>query len=147
MKIFGNAFIRRDYATITKLETFLSKELKKNGFDIRKDSSTSFIVSSDRADLMTISFKVYARSFGIWTLDAYGVQNAPVKSCFGTDWRGFMKRQMRDILYSLNSSWVRDGHHINSKWQRMMQEIAYPDVPDEWAGIVITPSFKEMMSK
>lgn len=125
LKLF-NAFGPNPYATLPKLETIIRKACRRHVLDVKRDDA-SFIISTDRAEVGLIRFKVYARSFDVQFYDANGVLLLPMCSIHGTHWKTLFERKLNYCIAEMRKEWVPAGHKIDMQWADMMRQIAYAD--------------------
>lgn len=130
MKLFG-MFGRNVYATLPRLEAIIKKLCKPLGLVYRrdKDNDTCFIISNDRAELGFINFRVFARSFDMWSYDHHGCVVIPDVSIYGERWQATTERKIKLALCKMASeAWtVKPYSRINFKWQEMSRQIAEID--------------------
>ncbi len=124
MKIFNK---KSDFATVPAIEKMMKKRFSRFSLDFYRNNDGSYTITTDRAEVATLSFRVYSRSFDLVATDIYDrVIEEPI-SYHGSNWKDFLSRHLDDLARLINRQKVRDGYIIRHDFNEMMRVLMVID--------------------
>lgn len=118
MKFFK---LKNDFATVPKIERLMKSRFSKVNLDFYRNNDGSYTITTDRAEVATLSFKVFSRSFDMIATDMYDFLLEEPISYHGSNWKEFLSRRLDEVSNAINKQKVPKGYIIRHNFNGLLK--------------------------